>query len=164
MHNCLKSTSAAIVLMFVSLAGINDSAAAAETTLLRGCEVAREYIRLTDDGEYDQVGELWVDNAVFYNPVGEIIRGKPAIKSFYSRFLRTITPVNRVSTLAWDPVGNVCVMEIETRVVKGKDGKWMPDSKGNFQRTAIDRFIVNDDGMIEEMRVYLAPPMPWLNK
>jgi hypothetical protein len=126
------------------------------------CDVAREYIRLTDEGQYDEVGDLWAADAVFYNPRGDVIRGQPAIKEFYSNFLRSITPVNRIASLAHDPEANVCVMEIETRVVRGEDGHWTPDPDGDWVRGAIDRFVINSEGKVQEMRVFLAPDKAWL--
>ncbi len=139
-------------------------AKAARGPAVQACDVARTYIRLTDEGRYDEVGDLWAPDAIFYNPRGDILRGQPAIKAFYSAFLRTITPVNRIGALAFDRQANVCVMEIETRVVRGPDGKWTPDPSGNFVRTAIDRFTVNRAGKIQEMRVYLAPDKAWLEE
>ncbi len=115
-----------------------------------------------DERRYDQVGDLWADDAVFFSPMGKIVRGKAEISAFYARFLRQITPVNRIASLTWDRAGNVCVMELETRVTKGADGKWMPDPNGDFHSTAIDRFVVNDAGKVQQMRVYLAPSDPWL--
>jgi hypothetical protein len=49
-------------------------------------------------------------------------------------------------------------------VVRDAAGKWTPDARGNFVRTAIDRFVVNKQGKVQEMRVYLAPDKAWLEK
>lgn len=150
----------------VALASCSDEAAEAPVEDVaakpNACDVAREYIKLTDEKRYDEVGDLWAPDAVFYNPRGDIIRGQPAIKEFYSKFLSSITPVNRIASLAWDPEANVCVMEIETRVVRGPDGKWTPDPNGEWVRGAIDRFIINDAGKVQEMRVFIAPDKAWL--
>ena len=132
--------------------------------LTNACEVAKEYIRLTDIQRYDEVGELWADDAVFYNPRGNVIRGKQAISQFYSTFLRSITPINRIASLTYDRKGNVCVMEIETRVVRGANGAWTPDASGDFVPTAIDRFVVNRAGKVQQMRVYLPPDRAWLGE
>ena len=158
------------MLRYIPLAAIAFAQAAvaaapatpAPTQPASACDVAREYIRLTDEKQYDQVGELWADDAVFYSPMGVIIRGKPAIKEFYSRFLRTITPVNRISSLTFDPTTNVCVMELETRVAKDASGEWRPNAAGEFQRTAVDLFTINASGKVQQMRVYLAPADRWL--
>ncbi|UZW57366.1 nuclear transport factor 2 family protein [Sphingobium sp. JS3065] len=140
------------------------SAAARPTNSTNACDVARTYIRLTAEGRYDEVGDLWAPDAVFFNPRGDIIRGQPAIKQFYSTFLKKITPENRIGSLTWDAKANICVMELETRVVRDAAGKWTPDARGNFVRTAIDRFVVNKQGKVQEMRVYLAPDKAWLEK
>lgn len=163
-----KLTFISLVACVVALSSCSDETADApeqETAQkANGCEVAKEYIRLTDEQRFDEVGDLWASDAVFYNPRGDIIRGQPAIKEFYGKFLRSITPVNRIASLAWDPVSKVCVMEIETRVVRGPDGHWTPDPEGEWVRGAIDRFVINDDGKVQEMRVFLAPDKAWLEK
>ena len=151
--------------VLVGLTAANPAlAGAARPTSSRAdaCDVARTYIRLTAEHRYDEVGELWAPDAVFFNPRGDVIHGQPAIKQFYSTFLRKITPVNRIASLAHDPQNGVCVMEIETRVVRGPDGVWVPDAKGNFVATAIDRFVINKMGKIQQMRVYLPPNKAWL--
>lgn len=126
-------------------------------TKRKACDVAREYIRITDEGKYDRIGDLWADDAVFHAPTGEVIRGKPAISQFYSSFLRKITPVNRIGRLTYDPKQNICVLEIESRVIVSEQGLWKPDPSGNFERTAIDVFVVNKQGKVQDMRVYLGP-------
>lgn len=151
--------------VLLGLASANPASAGtarSKSASANACDVARTYIRLTEEKRYDEVGELWAPDAVFYTPRGDVIRGKPAIKEFYSTFLRKITPVNRIASLALDPKANVCVMELETRVVRGSDGKWVPDARGDFVPTAIDRFVVNNSGKVQKMRVYLPPDKAWL--
>ena len=125
------------------------------------CDVAKKYIDLTEAKRYDEVGELWAEDAVFFNPAGNIIRGRSAITQFYAQFLRQIKPINRIASLAWDRKANVCVMELETRVIMGPDGRWVPDPAGEFIPTAIDRFEVNHEGKVQQMRVYLPPANAW---
>lgn len=160
-----KSTinfAAVLACLAVSVATSTSAQAGQRNSRGNACNVAREYIRLTAEGRYDDVGGLWAEDAVFYSPSGEVIRGRTAIRQFYSRFLRKITPVNRIASLALDPNARVCVMELETRVVLGPDGVWAPDASGNFVPTAIDRFQVNRAGEVQSMRVYLAPVKAWL--
>lgn len=127
----------------------------------KACDVAREYIRLTDEGQYDRIGDLWAEDAVFYAPTGAVIRGKTAIRQFYSGFLRKITPVNRIGSLTYDPKTNFCAMEIQTRVIKGSKGEWVPNASGDFHTTVIDLFSVNKSGKVQSMKVFLAPmPLP----
>ncbi|UZW57422.1 hypothetical protein NUH86_17690 [Sphingobium sp. JS3065] len=97
------------------------------------------------------------DDAVFYAPNGAVIRGKPAIGQFYNKFLKSITPINRIGRISLDRQSNVCALEIETRVILTPEGKWKPDPSGDFQRTVVDLFTVNTQGKVQEMRVYLAP-------
>jgi len=134
------------------------SAAPAST---RACDIASEYVRLIEAHRYDEVGELWADDAVFYSPRGVVIRGKAAIKAFYAKFLPTITPINRIARLAWDAQQNVCTMELETRMTRGADGEWKPDAQGAFQAAAVDRFTVSKAGKVQHMIVYLPPNDRW---
>lgn len=123
------------------------------------CDVARTYIDLTEQGRYEQVGELFSSDAVFYNPAGVILVGSDNIKTFYANFLPTIRPKNRISSLVSS--GDVCVMEIETRMAPVEDGHLWPSDDGVFMHTAIDRMTVDAEGKIKHMIVYKAPPNFW---
>ena len=64
------------MLRYIPLAAIAFAQAAvaaapatpAPTQPASACDVAREYIRLTDEKQYDQVGELWADDAAAIRP------------------------------------------------------------------------------------------------
>jgi hypothetical protein len=126
-------------------------------------DVAARYVELIQAGRYDEVGELWADDAVFQNPVGTVIRGKAAIKAFYTNFLSSITPDVRAARYATDVEAGVCVLELETRMSRGEDGQWRNDPTAPYSLSAIDRFAINAEGKIQHMIVYTAPANRWLD-
>lgn len=123
---------------------------------------AEKYVALTRAGQYDELGSLWAEDAVFNCPNGEIIRGRKDIGEFYSKFLRTITPDIRAARFADDEAAGVCVMELESRMSRDAEGHWKTDPKADYTLSAIDRFTVNSDGLITHMIVYLAPDSRWV--
>jgi ketosteroid isomerase-like protein len=134
------------------------------------CDIATQYVERIQAGRYDEVGELWADDAVFYSPQGKIIHGKPAIKAFYAQFLATITPIVRAARPVVDASANVCVMELEVRMHREPDGQsktdtvngqWKTDKDAPYSRSAMDRFTINPQGKIQHLIVYLAPPSRW---
>ncbi|GGZ11266.1 nuclear transport factor 2 family protein [Novosphingobium colocasiae] len=147
--------STAAIMVAAGIATLSSPSHAAPTR--NACDVAKEYLRLTEMQQYDRIGDLWADDAVFYAPNGQTIRGRHAIGDFYSAFLKKITPVNRIGSLTFDRRARRCALEIETRVVRGPSGEWVPDAKGEFVGTVIDLFTVNRKGKITRMKVYLAP-------
>jgi hypothetical protein len=125
--------------------------------MIHACDVANHYVRLIQAGQYDEVGELWADDAVFYNPQGTILRGKLSIKAFYARFLRQIAPTVRAASLLEDASGKTCVLELETQMSRGADGAWKTDPQATYSLSAIDRLTINEAGKIQHMLVYVAP-------
>ena len=128
---------------------------------MQPCDVAAQYVSLIQAGRYAEVGELWADDAVFYNPAGQVIHGKPAIKAFYSKFLTSIAPDIRAARFASDTAAGVCVMELESRMSRGPDGQWRTDPAASYSLSAIDRMTINPAGKIQHMIVYVAPPNRW---
>jgi ketosteroid isomerase-like protein len=132
-------------------------------------DVANKYAELIRLGRYDEIGELWADDAVFYSPHGHVISGKSAIKAFYPRYLSTITPIIRAARPVMNASGDSCVVELEVRMrsdpsqTDPANGPWKTDEDAPFVRAAMDRFTLNSDGKIQEMIVYLAPPSRWVN-
>jgi hypothetical protein len=124
------------------------------------CDVAKDYILLTEQGKYEQVGTLFASDAEFMTPKGTILKGSAAITAFYSAFLPTIKPVNRIHSLVRE--GTVCVMQIQTRLKKTPQGTWAPAPDGEFAHTAIDVMTVDSEGKIKKMMVYLAPQNFWI--
>ncbi|MEJ0045286.1 MAG: nuclear transport factor 2 family protein [Rhodospirillales bacterium] len=121
-----------------------------------------QYLHLIQTAKYEQVGTLWAEDAVFYNPLGTVIQGRQNIQTFYANFLQRITPVVRAASVTEDASGRACVMELESKMRREPDGTWKTDAKAPFSLSAIDRFTINDRGMIQHMIVYTAPPNRWM--
>ncbi|MBG6119937.1 MULTISPECIES: hypothetical protein [unclassified Sphingobium] len=79
----------------------------------------------------------------------------------YSAFLRTITPEIRIASLAEDRARRSCVIELEARRSKGDDGVWHPDPKGQFVPAAVDLFVIDSQGKVAKMTVYLPNGRLW---
>ena len=139
--------------------GLTSPALAAHAT--PACDVAAHYVQVIQEGRYGEVGNLFADNAIFYNPQGRILRGRPAITAFYTSFLSAATPIVRAARFAEDRARGVCVMELETRMRRDELGRWSNAADGDYSLSAIDRMTVNPAGKIEHMVVYLAPPGRW---
>lgn len=125
------------------------------------CDFAHQYVQYIQESRYEAVGDLWADDAIFYNPAGQVIRGRAAIGEFYARFLRTITSAIRAASFVEDEGKRVCVMELETRMSRDEKGQWKTAADAPFSLSAIDRMVVNPQGKIEKMTVYLAPDNRW---
>ncbi|MBV1688960.1 nuclear transport factor 2 family protein [Novosphingobium sp. G106] len=128
------------------------------------CEVAAQYVQIIQQGKYQEVGNLFAGDAVFYNPQGRILRGRAPIKAFYSAFLGASTPTVRAARFTEDRTHRVCVMELETRMHQDDKGRWSNSADGNYTLSAIDRMMVNADGKIAHMIVYLAPATRWQDR
>ena len=126
---------------------------------MNACDVAKEYIHLTEQGKYEQIGTLFAPDAKFMTPRGTVLKGSNAIGAFYAAFLPTIRPVNRIHRLVQQ--GSVCVLQIQTRLKKTAQGTWAPAPDGEFLDSAIDVMAVDKAGKIKDMMVYLPPPNYW---
>ena len=125
------------------------------------CDVAHHYVEYIQERRYDAVGDLWAEDAVFHTPAGTILHGQAAIRAFYARFLKTITPELQAASFVADETSRVCVMELKTRMSRDAQGRWTTDSKAPYSLSAIDRMTIAPDGRIQAMTVYLAPDNRW---
>ena len=119
------------------------------------CHVPREYIRLIDSGEYDKVGGLFSDDAVYMGPDGKTHHGAKEIGAFYKRMLSLLRP--KIMGLSFLENGNECVMELGE--ISSSDGKnvkiWPTGSLPN--PGAIDIFTIDSQGKASKFLVYLRP-------
>lgn len=113
----------------------------------RACKPAQRYIDLTAAGQYDQLGSLFADDAVFVTPIGTVLHGPAEIGEFYKTFLPKIKPRNVPITFIAD--GDECVMALVTATNL--------DNYAKYRLAAIDHFTVNKKGKIRHMVVYLRP-------
>jgi SnoaL-like domain len=109
------------------------------------CDVPREYVKLINTGQYDAVGGLFADDAVYMGPDGKTRHGAKAIGEFYKQLLGNLRPKLRAASFY--ERGNECLMELESK--SGKSGK--------YALTAIDHFTVDTQGKISRFVVFLRP-------
>ena len=129
---------------------------------MAGCDIPDRYVGLIQEGRYADLGELFAVDAAFRTPLGQILRGREAIRDFYTGFLTRVQPFPRGTRHVWDKEARVCVFELQTRMRRNADGEWVNDPSAPYSLSAIDRMEINDDGLIQEMTVYMAPPNRWM--
>jgi hypothetical protein len=119
------------------------------------CHVPREYVRLINSGEYDKVGGLFSDDAVYMGPDGKTRHGAKEIGAFYKKMLSLLRP--KVTGLSFLENGNECVMELgEVNSSDGSNVKIWPT--GNLPNPgAIDIFTIDSQGKASKFLVYLRP-------
>ena len=125
-------------------------------------EIADAYVELINSKRYDEVGELWAEDGVLYAPQGWVFEGKEAVSGFYSSFKGQNIPPMREVSYAEDKVANVCTLELATKMTRDDEGKWQTDRSADFSLASLDLFIVNEDGKVQKMIAYIAPPNRWL--
>jgi hypothetical protein len=127
----------------------------AEPASTSPCHVPREYIRLINSGEYDKVGGLFSDDAVYMGPDGKTRHGAKEIGAFYKKMLSLLRP--KVTGLSFLENGNECIMELgEVDSSGGNNVKIWPT--GSLPHPgAIDIFTINSQGKASKFLVYLRP-------
>jgi SnoaL-like domain len=86
------------------------SAMMAEPAPSSSCHVPREYVRLINSGQYDKIGGLFSDDAVYMGPDGRTRHGAEEIGAFYKSMLSRLRP--KVTSLSFLQTGNECIMEL----------------------------------------------------
>ena len=124
--------------------------AAASATGKPACQPAQKYVNLIAAGRYEELGDLFADDAVFVTPKGTVLQGKAEIGSFYRDFLPTILP--RIVPISFIADGPECVMELVAATNL--------DHYETYRLSAIDHFTVNKQGKITHMVVYVRPQIP----
>jgi hypothetical protein len=135
------------------------ASATAEPASSSVCHVPREYIRRINSREYDKVGELFSDDAVYMGPDGKTRHGTKEIGAFYKfMFTRLRAQISGFAGLSFLENGNECIMELGEPDSSGGnvDVKIWP--VGNVPHpTAIDIFTINSQGKASKFLVYLRP-------
>ena len=109
------------------------------------CDVSREYVKVISAGNYDAVGGLFADDAVYMGPDGKTRHGSKEIGEFYKQFLGAYKPqIRAVSFIQQD---RDCIMELENKSKKS----------GEYVLTAIDHFTVDSQGKVAKFIVYVRP-------
>ena len=119
------------------------------------CHVSREYIRLIDSGEYDKVGGLFSDDAVYMGPDGKTRHGAKEIGAFYKRMLSLLRP--KITALSFLENGNECIMELGGLDSSGGDNVKIWPTGSVPHPGAIDIFTINSQGKASQFLVYLRP-------
>ena len=119
------------------------------------CHVPREYIRRINSGEYDKVGGLFSDDAVYMGPDGKTHHGAKEIGAFYSRMLSRLRP--KIMGLSFLENGNECIMELGEGDSSGGNNVRIWPTGSVPHPTAIDIFTINSQGKASKFLVYLRP-------
>jgi hypothetical protein len=136
-------------------ASAETSPTMAEPALSSPCHVPREYVRLINSGQYDKVGGLFADDAVYMGPDGKTHQGAEEIGAFYKRMLSLVRP--KVTGLSFLQNGNECIMELgEVDSSGGNNVKIWPIGSVPHP-AAIDIFTISSSGKASKFLVYLRP-------
>jgi len=114
------------------------------------CDVPKEYIRLINTGQYDAIGSLFADDAVYMGPDGKTRHGAKEIGHFYEAFQniqKETTGPPQIRAASFFSKGNDCVLELEVKNRK----------TGEYKLTAVDRFTINAEGKTSRFIVYVRP-------
>ena len=80
------------------------------------CRVADRYVDLVNAGKYAEVADLYADDATFLEPVRPSLRGKEAIRDFYTRRIGSIQP--EVVPVAFFGDRAECMVELAMKTQK----------------------------------------------
>jgi hypothetical protein len=103
---------------------------------------AETCVELINRGGYDQLGELFAEDARFLAPGQREFLGRAQITEFYKQFLADITPQVRIATYVEQ--GNDCVFELEATT------RDRPD----FRLGAIDHATLDANGFVSRFAVH----------
>lgn len=110
------------------------------------CRAARRYVELSDTGQYDKIGTLFADNAIYFGPNEEAMLGAGKIGAFYTVFLSHAKPHVQVASLV--PAGpHDCFIELQ-----GTTANFVQKTPG-----AIDRFTTDETGKVSRLYIYFRP-------
>jgi hypothetical protein len=110
------------------------------------CRAAKRYVELTDTGQYDKVGTLFADDAIYFGPNEEAMQGATKIGAFYTIFLSHAKPHVQMASLV--PAGpHDCFIELQ-----GLTAGFLQKTPG-----AIDRFTADNSGKVTRLYIYFRP-------
>ena len=114
------------------------------------CDVPKEYIRLINTGQYNAIGSLFADDAVYMGPDGKTRHGAKEIGQFYDAFQKIqkeTTGPPQIRAASFFAKGKRLCVGIEVKNRK----------TGEYRLTAVDRFTINADGKTSRFIVYVRP-------
>jgi hypothetical protein len=107
------------------------------------CRAAKRYRDLLAAGQYDQVGGLFAQDALYLGPGEEPIHGAERIGTFYKKFMALHKPTSFIGSLV--PVGDHdCYMELQA-------------TADTDSPAVIDRFTTDKAGKVIRLCVYSRP-------
>lgn len=116
-------------------------------TYERAVEVADTYMRAMSAQDWAAVMELYADNATLEDPVGaEIKNGKDAVTAFYFAIGETNLSCSRTGPVRF--ANSEMVFPFEC-IMRNDDGAMKID--------IIDHFVLNESGLITQMRAFWGP-------
>jgi hypothetical protein len=127
--------------------------AKADATGIPACRTAAKYVEYVEKGEYDKISGLFADNAIFVKPKAELSRGRAEIHKFYMGYIAPMKP--KIVPVRYDGVGQNCYLTLTTMMSKG--------AKSGYVLASIDHFIMNPDGKVGELVVYVRPLEPGIS-
>jgi hypothetical protein len=114
-----------------------------DTPLAR--QAVEKFLQYVREGRFDEVADLFADDAIFMTPHGTIT-GRDNIKKFHSA-VRSVRP--RPEPVSITTEGNRSVLEFQAHVF---------DQSDDIEPfTMVDHFTVNEDGKVIRMAVYQRP-------
>jgi len=119
----------------------------ADATGIPACQTAAKYVEYVEKGEYDKISSLFAEDAIFVKPQAELSRGRADVHKFYMDWIAPMKP--KIVPVRYDGSGQHCYLTLTTMMTKG--------DKTGYVLASIDHFIMNPDGKIGEMLVYVRP-------
>jgi SnoaL-like domain len=110
-------------------------------------DAVHKYVQLINARRYDDIGDLFAEDAEFLAPTGDTLRGRKTIQAFYAAGLRKISP-DEVWVHSSVAEGDRCVIEIAARLA---------DDPPDKTHIVVDHFTVDGAGLVARMAVYLRP-------
>ena len=112
----------------------------------RTVALVNEYVRITNAAKFDEMAELFADDAVYLGPDGIVREGKQAIGAYYAAMDPELTaPLVPVRPTAIAITGDQALYAFDVK----RGGEYVP--------CAVDQFTVDEDGKIAKFIVYLRP-------
>ncbi len=105
------------------------------------------YIELINARRYDEIADIFAEDAEFLAPTGRTLRGRESIRAFYGAGLRKISP-EKVWIHSSVTEDDRCVIEIAAR---------LPGDPEDARHIVVDHFTVDEAGLVTRMAVYLRP-------
>ena len=124
-----------------------DVPARAEPPPGAACQGAQRYVELVNAGRYEEVAELFEEDAVVLEPTRHRTRGRDRIRAFYAGTIGQMKPT--VVAVAYLGDDRDCMVELATR--RAVDGQ------PRFALVSIDHFTLGESGKFSRMVAFVRP-------